>query len=195
MRPPHHSGLTVPELLVILCIIATFIFFALPDTGGGGLKQMQATQALSNMKQLYLSTQAMTQDGLTNGDTGLAWPGDSGGTFTNWMTQLVPSYLTTNDFRKLVSVAGRITPQGTLPMANTNGVLVYAVSTNSPARTVFLSTANYLNDPKGGAFNPKISLFANRSFAVFWKNGSGAVLTNKLAGKTEAVGSFAPLCQ
>ncbi len=194
MRPPHHSGLTVPELLVILCIIATFIFFAMPQNGSH-LVQAQATQALSNMKQLYLSTQVMAQDGLATGGTGLAWPGDSGGTFTNWMTQLVPAYLTTNDFCKLVSVAGRITPQGALPMANTNGVLVYAVGTNSPAHTVFLTTANYLNDPKGGAFNPKIPLFANRGFVVFWKNGSGAVLTNQLAGKPEAVGSFVPLCQ
>lgn len=194
MRPPRQAGLTVSELLVILCIIAIFIFLARPQVGVG-LTRAQMPQALSNMKQLYFSTQAMVLDGTTTSNAKLAWPGDDGGSFNNWVTQLVPSYLTTNDFCKLVSVAGRITPLGTLPEANTNGVVVYAVGTNSPERTVFLSTANYLNDPKGGAFNSQISLFANHGFVVFWKNGSGAILANTAVGKSQAVGSYAPLCR
>lgn len=179
---------------MILCIIAILIFLALPQQGVG-LTRAQLPQALSNMKQLQLATQQMAKDGLATGDTNFAWPGNSGGTFTNWAGQLVPSYLSTNDFCKLLTVAGRITPPGALPMANTNGIVVYAVGSNSPARTVFLSTANYLNDPKGGAFNPKISLFANHGFVVFWKDGAGTVLTNQMAGKAEAVGLYAPLCQ
>ena len=179
---------------MILCIVAILIFLALPQQGVG-LTRAQMPQALSNMKQLHLATQAMAMDGDTTGDTNLAWPGDNGGTFTNWVAQLVPSYLTTNDFCKLVSVAGRVTSPGALPVANTNGVVVYAVGTNSPARTVFLSTANFLNDPRGGGFHPSISVFANHGFVVFWKNGSGAVLTNTAAGKLDAVGGYAPLCR
>lgn len=179
---------------MILCIIAILVFLALPDMSGNGLTRGRMTQILSNMKQLHLATQQMALDGATTGDAALGWPGDTGGTFTNWVSQLVPSYLGTNDFCKLVSVVGRITQPGSLPMANTNGIVVYAVSSNSPARTVFLSTGNYLNDPRGGAFNPKVSLFADRSFVVFWKNG-GAILTNQMAGKTDAVGAYAPLCR
>ncbi len=154
------------------------------------------TQGLSNMKQLHLATQQMALDGTTTEETNsLCWPGTN--TFRFWTTNLVPSYLTTNDFCKLVSVAGAITPQGVLPNDNTNGIVVYQVSEKSEGNVVFLSTRNVTNGFQTTT-NELKSLYAGKGFVVFHKGGDGAVLLPKQLQGTNAtnvVGTFVPLCR
>lgn len=106
MRPRRDSAFTWIEALVCLAVIGILLALALPSIGSGGLKRGQMTQTLSNTKQLHLATQQMALDGETTVDKTLGWPGDTGGTFSNWAQKLVPAYLTTNDFCKLLSAPG-----------------------------------------------------------------------------------------
>lgn len=133
-----------------LAIIAILIALALPalqPTCGGN----KGVQVLSNARQLHLATQQMALDGMTTGDTNLGWPGDTGGTFSNWAHQLTAeNYLTTNDFRKLMSAPGVLPRPEGIPPQKECALLVYAVSSNSPGPTVFLTSANFTNTPEGG---------------------------------------------
>lgn len=194
MNPRSEAAFTWVELLVCIVVIAVLIALALPS-GGGGLTKGTMTQTLSNMKQLHLATQTMVLDGETTADKSLGWPGDTGGTFTNWSRLLVPSYLGTNDFCKLLSAPGVIVPIGKVPASMREGaLLVYAVSTNSPADTVFLTTANFTNGPKGGTPLEKTAKpYADKGFVVFRKGGDGAILLKNQATNAALVGSYAPL--
>lgn len=192
---PHvrPSGLTRVELIVAAVVALTvFLFLNFASTEylpAGSLARAHASQMLSNMKQLHLATQQMAMDGQTTGDATLAWPGDTGGTFRAWATNLVPSYLSTNDLAKLLSAPGKVTPAGHLPVSNNNAILVYAVSSNSPANTIFLSTANFTNSPTGGAIDPSSHLLKDGLYAVMQKGASGAVFppnTNTSSGGARA---------
>ena len=77
---------TLIELLVVISIIGILAALALPALFGALVKG-QMTQTLSNMRQLHLATQQMALDGVTTGDTNLAWPGDIGGTWQTWATE------------------------------------------------------------------------------------------------------------
>lgn len=150
---------------------------------------------LSNMKQLQLATQQMALDATTAGRTNLGLPGEMGGSFTNWINQLVPAYLGTNDIAKLLSSPTQPLSPDVLPSANTNAILVYAVREDSPGDTVIFSTANFINTPQGGYINPAAHSYGDKMFAIFRRDGSGALLKAKQAGDTNAIGSYAPLCQ
>lgn len=194
MSRPHSSGLTLLELLIALAIIAILLALALP-ANQSGLSRATMTQALSNMKQLHLATQQMAQDGADTGDASLSWPGSNG--FDYWATNLVPSYLTTNDFGKLLSAKGKVCTPGVLPLANTNALLLYEVSGTSRSDAVFLSTANFTNTPTGGVPPLKDAVpFGDKGFVVFRKGGDGAVLLRKQTGPqyTNVIGSYVPLC-
>lgn len=184
----QSTGYTWLELIVVLAVIVLLIALALPAPHSPDRAYM--TQALSNMKNLRYATEQMAQDGLTVG-----WPGDHGGTFTNWAAQLVPYYLSTNDFCNFISVAGHITLPDRLPSANTNGIRAYAVSSNSPADAIFLATENIDNTPHGPKFDAKVRIFSKRGFVVFHKGGDGAILLPKQITNAAAVGTFVPLCQ
>jgi len=165
--------------------------------GGSGLVKGQQTQTLSNMKQLHLATQQMALEGVTTGDTNIGWPGDIGGTFTNWIAQLLKGgYLSTNDLYKLLSAPGVIVKPETTALSATNtALLVYAVSTNRPATDVFLSTANFTNTPTGGVLNPTAKPYAGKGFIVFRQGGDGSILQARQAGMTNIVGTYSPLCR
>jgi prepilin-type N-terminal cleavage/methylation domain-containing protein len=188
-------GFTWIELIVVIAIISVLAIlalpaiFATPDRGG------QGTQMLGNMRQLHLATQTVALDGTTTGDTNLGWPGDTGGTFTNWAKQLVPDYLTTNDFCKLLSAPGKRVPSGRMPSAMTErAILVYAVSSNSPSDAVFLTTANFTNGPGSGQPLQEGAVpFGKKLFVVFRKGGDGAILLPKQVGNTNVIGSYVPL--
>lgn len=151
---------------------------------------------LSNMKQLQLATEQMALDRDSSGNTNIGWPGDTGGSFSNWVGQLVSeSYLSLNDLRVLLSAPG-LTVSAKDPLTNNRtALLVYAVSTNSPATAVFLSTANFTNTPTGGIVNHKAKPYGNRGFVVLCKGSYGAILQSHQAGHTNIIGSYVPLCK
>jgi len=194
MKTAPSSALTILELLVVLVVLFVLAALALPYIEAEPHHPVMI-QTLSNMKQLHLIAEQMALDGVTTGDTNLAWPGDLGGSFANWVGQAVPVYLTTNDFDKLLSVPGKIIRPGSLSFANTNGILMYAVSSNSPATAVIFTSANFTNTPGGGLrLDSKAVPYGTKGFVVFRKGGDGAIRLARQAGDTNVVGTFAPLC-
>ena len=175
--------------------IAVLLALVLPMPGG--LVKDENTPTLSNMKQLHLATQQMALDGVTTDDTNIGWPGDIGGTFTNWTAQLLKGgYLSTNDLYKLFSAPGIIVKPETTTLSATNtALLVYAVSTNRPTTDVFLSTVNFTNTPTGGVLNTNAKPYPGKGFVVFRMAGDGAILQPRQAGMTNLIGTYAPLCR
>ena len=155
------------------------------------------TSSLENMKTLHLVTQQMALDGVTKGDTNLGWPGDTGGSFSNWTAQIVKGgYLTTNDLCKMLSAAGCIMPPGKIPPMNETAVRVYAVTKDSPGDSVLFTSGNFTNTPAGGeALSPSAKPYGNRAFVVFRKGGDGGVYLPKQIGKTNVIGSYVPMCR
>lgn len=155
------------------------------------------TQTLSNMKQLHLATTQMALDGEYTKDKSLGWPGDTGGTWAVWARNLCRGgYLSTNDFKKLISAPGMVPTASDPASPGKSGVLMYAISESNQGSTVFLSSANFTNTPAGGV--PPIETskpYGNKGFVVFRKAGDGAILQARQAGKTNIIGTYAPLCQ
>ena len=193
IKPPGNSAFTLTEIIVVLVIVIVIFLMARPQIHVG-LTRGQMTQVLSNMKQLHLATQQMALDGKPTKDTNLGWPGDTGGTFSNWTKLLVPDYLTTNDLCKLLSAAGKVVPLGTVPTIQDTAVRVYDVSKNSDSHTVFLTTANFTNTPAGGLpLESSAKPYGNKGFVVFRQGGDGAILLPKQTGDTNIIGTYAPL--
>ena len=193
-RAKQNAAFTWLEALVAIAVISVLILLILPFNGGG-LEKGEKTQTLSHMKQLHLATQSMALDGLAARNTNLAWPGDTGGTFTNWMRHLVPEYVGTNDFCKLLSAPGVKVPEGALPAKMSEGALcIYAVRDDSPGTAVFLTTANFTNASQGGQpLQRSAKPYGNTGFVVFRKGGDGAILLKNQATSTNLVGTYAPL--
>jgi prepilin-type N-terminal cleavage/methylation domain-containing protein len=182
---------TLIELLVVIAIIGILAALALPAITGA-LGRAQMTQTLSNMKQLHLATTQMALDGMTTGDTNLAWPGDSKVNFAGWANALIGgAYLTTNDFVKLVSAPGKQNPPGAIPPSANSALIAYAVGENSEGATVFLSTANYEYVSGGGTLSTNAP-YGIKGFVIFRKAGDGAVYLPKQATNTAIIGTNVP---
>lgn len=193
MKRLAKHAFTLIELLVVISIIAILASLALPAITGA-LVRGQMTQTLSNMKQLHLSTQQMALDATTTGDTNLGWPGDIGGSWAAWATNVVGgAYMSANDFIKMISAPG-VVPTSTNPATpGKSAVLVYNVAENSESATVFLSSANFSNTASGGSAPVATAKpFGNKGFVVFRKGGDGSVLQARQTGSayTNIIGIY-----
>jgi len=180
----RSSGFTLIELLVVISIIAILASLALPAVTGA-LAKGQMTQTLSNMKQLHLATMQMALDATTTGDTNLGWPGDTGGTWGGWATNIVGgSYMSTNDFKKMISAPG-VMPSADDPASpGKSAIVVYKVGENSESGMVFLTSANFTNDSSGGkAPLATAKPYGNKGFIVYRKGGDGTVLQARQTGE------------
>ena len=87
-------------------------------------------------------------------------------------------------------------PLNRIPAAKESAVLVYAVRNDSPAETVFLTSANVTNSENDGVVIRKSAKpFGDKGFVVFRKGGEGAVVLPKQFGMTNVIGHFVPLCK
>lgn len=175
----NRSGLTWIEVLValvILGVLAAMAFHAVTNAFAHG----PSLPMLRNMRYLWMATEQMAADGLTNGDKSLGWPGDTGGTFSNWSRKLVPEYIGTNDLCKLLSSSGKMVPPGRFPLEMAeSAILVYAVSSNSPNSAVFLTSANFTNTPSGGvALQKAAKPMGNKCSSYSEWRGTERFLTN-----------------
>jgi len=166
------SAFTLIELLVVISIIGILASLAIPAVLGG-ISTAQRTAAVSNMKQMHLTCQQMSLDGTTTGDAGLGWPG-SYANFTTWTTNVTPGYLSSNDFVKVMSVAGATLSASSFPTANTNGIRIVGVNEQDDGSTVLFYTRNVTPAPSGAWTTNATPLFGNRGFVVFRKGGDGA---------------------
>ena len=196
MNARNQAGITWVEVLVIIGILFVLWSMALPLVSSL-LTKAQMTKSLENMKTLHLVAQEMEMDGSKTGNTNLGWPGDTGGSFSNWASQIVKGgYLTTNDLCKMLSAAGCIVPSGKIPPMNETAVRVYAVTKDSEGDAVTFTSANFTNTPAGGeALNPSAKPYGDKGFVVFRKGGDGAILRPNQIGQTNLIGSFVPMCR
>lgn len=197
-----RNGLTWVEVLIAVVALVVLAALALPVLSGARTHAL-AGQMMYNMKQVHLATQQMALDGTSRKEKMLSWPGTN--SYKSWVANVVPSYLSTNDFQRLMGVpghegmiaevlrwwAGR--PGLASVAVNTNAVLVYGAASESDGNAVFLSSANFLNTPEGGVWRSNVDLLSGRCFVVFHKAGDGAVLLPRQVGNTNQVGSFVPL--
>jgi prepilin-type N-terminal cleavage/methylation domain-containing protein len=175
---------TLIELLVVISIIAILASLALPAITGA-LTRGQASQTMSNARQLYVATFNMAADGQTTADTNLVWPGDVGSpSWSAWATGITTGgYLSTNDFNKMFNAQGVSRPANTVPTAATPSALsVYAVKDSSPMQSIFISSANFVTP--GTALVPAALPFGAKAFVVMRRGGDGLVYQGAQATNT-----------
>ena len=193
MIPSHKDAMkilsrlrafTLIELLVVISIIAILASLALPAITGA-LTRGQASQTMSNARQLYVATFNMAADGQTTGDTNLCWPGDAATpSWSAWATGLTTGgYLSTNDFNKMLNAQGVSRPANTSPTANSPSALsVYQVKDSSPMQSIFVSSANFVNP--GTALLSTALPFGNKAFTLMRRGGDGLVYQGAQATNT-----------
>jgi len=163
------EAFTLIELLVVISIIAVLASLALPAVTGA-LTKGQITQTTSNYRQLYVLTQSASLDSQSGGGSG-AFPGD-GGSGTNFWTNLVPNYCSSNTFINLTTIKG----------TQTNTLVWTNASSSSDPSTMFLSVAGIVSGPSydgSGPYGAKGGCFVTVGGSAVSFNGTNpAVFTN-----------------
>jgi len=175
---------TLIELLVVISIIAILASLALPAITGA-LTRGQASQTMSNARQLYVATFNMAADGQTTGDTNLAWPGDAASpSWSTWADGLTTGgYLSTNDFNKMLNAQGVSRPANTAPATQDPTALsVFAVKDSSPMQAIFVCSKNFVTP--GTALVSTALPFGAKAFVVMRRGGDGLVYQGAQATNT-----------
>lgn len=192
----RSSGFTLIELLVVISIIAILASLALPAITGA-LARGQMTQTLSNMKQLHLVCQQMALDATTTGDTNIGWPGDltnaSVSSFNTWVPLVVPAYMGTNDFAKMISAPGVVCSSNsiaTTTVGKDRALYLYPVTETNDSGTVLFTSANYqYTVGSGPALVASTKPYGDKGFLVFRKGGDGSVFQARQATNVGLVGT------
>jgi prepilin-type N-terminal cleavage/methylation domain-containing protein len=174
---------TLIELLVVISIIAILAALALPAITGA-LTRGQASQTLSNARNLYVATFNMAADGLTTSDDTLSWPGDDGvGSWANWATELTRNnYIASNDFNKMLQAPGIKRPTTSEVTESGNSALqLYPVKSNDPMQAILFTTANLVSI--GTALSKDALPYGDKVFIVFKKGGDGTIYQGNQAEK------------
>jgi hypothetical protein len=170
--------------LALLAALALLGLLAMPAlTRGCGTPAV-----LFQMKQLHLATQQMVLDGVTSSTPGSDWTSYKGKplTYEQWRSLLIDGhYLTPQDFTKLTTLAdkgGWFGGNRAVP----NAITVFAVCDTDPDTTLLFATKNWHGlDAKSLSGAP----YQTRGFAVFRKEGSGAILQNTQCQRADLIGT------
>jgi prepilin-type N-terminal cleavage/methylation domain-containing protein len=180
----NSSAFTLIELLVVIAIIAVLATFAVPAITGA-LTKGQMTGTLNNARQLYLAGFQMANDGATNSDANLAWPGADPrpADLQDYCTRLVTNgYLNASDLSKLLSAPGAVcsatsTVVGDVTNVRLDGassLKVYPVKETDASNVIFATTSNYVYNTAFTATAP--APYGDKGFVVIRKGGDASVL-------------------
>lgn len=197
---PHPSGITLIEILVVLCVFAVLASLAIPAMPGG-LRKGPLTQALNNAKQIHLATFNMATDRISADDKSIGWPGDlvASGTIPCTVSDFV-KVLVNNNYLKIgdlkIFAAAGVTPfketnlNQFSPVSNC-AFTIYCIQESDNADAVFLTTRNAILNVSNTTFSldPNSVPFGDKGYVVFHKGGDGAVLNKSQASNPKLQGS------
>ncbi len=144
------AAFTLIELLVVISIIAVLASLALPAITGA-LAKGQIAQTTSNYRQVYILTQSASLDNQQAGGSG-CFPADGGNSGTNFVTNLVPAYISSTAFNNLVTVKGQLSNSQVMSVASTNdqGSIFISVAGITGTAATYNGSGPY--GAKGGSF-------------------------------------------
>ena len=196
---PPPSGITLIEILVVLCVFAVLASLAIPAMPGG-LRKGPLTQALNNAKQIHLATFNMATDRISADDKSIGWPGDlvASGTMPCTVSDFV-KVLVNNNYLKIGDLKVFGTPgfpflEGSdiakFSPVNNCAFRIYCIQESDNADAVFLTTRNAILNVSNTTFSldPKSVPFGDKGYVVFHRGGDGAVLNKYQASNPKLQG-------